>query len=495
MQPVLMLIDFFLYALVLCGIVYGLYVYKTPPLKASWGKALMRPVSVASAMVLSLFIVVAMLDSVHFRLPLEQEAAGQVVYAEPQSLLDWLTQSLKTAKERSYSAPLSAYAFKKESFIQDGLNVRDYPRLKFGGAHLKDPKTERIADCVTLSLQALGESVVLNLCLWAILFGVSALRSSSSTWLAHWNWVRQGQFEWPVKTALLTFFLISTTVLWFITLSAHYHVLGTDQIGNSVLLLALKSVRTAFVIGTLTTLVIMPLALVLGITAGFFKGWVDEVIQYGYTLLASVPDVLLIAASVLMLQVFIDSHAGFFNSTLARSDARLTFLCLILALTSFTGLCRLIRGETMKLRELDYIQAAQAFGVSRVRILFAHIAPNLMHLVLINCVMQFSGFILSEAVLSYVGVGVDANTASFGVMINASRDELAATPVVWWTLASAFLFMFSLVISANMLADAVRDAFDPKSRATIVKKRPGRLSYPIAPNAPNAQGVQASDRV
>ena len=149
----------------------------------------------------------------------------------------------------------------------------------------------------------------------------------------------------------------------------------------------------------------------------------------------------------------------------------------------------------MKLRELEYIQAAEAFGVSRLRILFAHIAPNLMHLVLINCVMQFSGFILSEAVLSYVGVGVDANTASFGVMINASRDELAATPVVWWTLASAFLFMFSLVISANMLADAVRDAFDPKSRATIVKHRPVGLSHHHRENAPYAKGAQASNRV
>jgi peptide/nickel transport system permease protein len=191
---------------------------------------------------------------------------------------------------------------------------------------------------------------------------------------------------------------------------------------------------------------------------------VDECIQYIYTLLASVPDVLLIAATVLMLQVFIDSHSGYFESALERSDARLFFLCLILALTSFTGLCRLVRGETLKLRELEYIQSAKAFGVSTPRMLLFHIAPNLMHLVLINCVMQFSGFILSEAVLSYVGVGVDPNTASFGVMINTARDELAATPVVWWTLVTAFAFMFLLVISANLLADAVRDAFDPKTR-------------------------------
>ncbi len=470
MQVSVLLIDCFLYALLLCGVVYAIYVLKTPPLKESWGLALKRPVSVASAMVLSFFIVVALLDSIHFRLPLPQDSPGEVVYSEPQSLLDWLTRPLKDARERSYSAPLSAYGFKKESFIKEGKTVRDYPRLKFGGAHLKDPQSERFSDCIDLTAKALSESLLLNALIWILVLLALKRQVPDLSWREQLSRIWGGELEWPLKTAALTFCLISTVVLWFISLSTHYHVLGTDQTGNSVLLLAMKSIRTAFVIGTLTTLVIMPLALVLGITAGFFKGWVDELIQYGYTLLASVPDVLLIAASVLMLQVFIDSHSEFFNSTLERSDARLFFLCLILALTSFTGLCRLIRGETMKLREMEYIQAAQAFGVSRPRILFAHIAPNLMHLVLINCVMQFSGFILSEAVLSYVGVGVDANTASFGVMINTSRAELAATPVVWWTLASAFLFMFCLVISANLLADAVRDAFDPKSRYVSMKR-------------------------
>ena len=92
-------------------------------------------------------------------------------------------------------------------------------------------------------------------------------------------------------------------------------------------------------------------------------------------------------------------------------------------------------------------------------------------IVLISTVMQFSGFVLAEAVLSYVGVGVDPKTSSFGVMINTARLELAATPVIWWTLASAFVFMFLIVLSANLFADAVRDAFDPRARlrgATLV---------------------------
>jgi len=150
------------------------------------------------------------------------------------------------------------------------------------------------------------------------------------------------------------------------------------------------------------------------------------------------------------------------------------FLCVILGLTSFTGLCRLVRGETLKLREMEYIQGAQAFGVSHTRILMRHITPNLMHIVLIHAVMQFSTFILAEAVLSYVGVGVDPNTASFGIIINTARAELAASPVVWWTLLSAFVFMLMLVLSANLFADAIRDAFDPRARLRASLSRVSR---------------------
>jgi len=476
MQIVFLLIDVFLYALLLCVGVYVIYVLKTPPLRESWGSAFKRPVSVASGMVLICFLAVALLDSVHVRPQSDTNAAAlkspeapktpTQKSAEPKSLLDLMLKPLELARERSYSAPLAMVGFKKETFERDGVTVRDYPRLKFGGARLGKDTQAHWADCWSLSWSALLKAFfyTLLICLSSLLafWMREGVRSQSfQTFLTRFG---KGQMDWPARTAALTLFFIIFALVWTVDLSAFYHVFGTDQTGKSVLLIALKSIRTALVIGTLTTLVIMPVALTLGIVAGYFRGAVDEFIQYIYTLLASVPDVLLIAATVLMLQVFIDSHSGYFDSALQRSDARLFFLCLILALTSFTGLCRLVRGETLKLRELEYIQSAKAFGVSTPRMLLLHIAPNLMHLVLINCVMQFSGFILSEAVLSYVGVGVDPNTASFGVMINTARDELAATPVVWWTLVTAFVFMFLLVISANLLADAVRDAFDPKTR-------------------------------
>jgi ABC-type dipeptide/oligopeptide/nickel transport system ATPase component/ABC-type amino acid transport system permease subunit len=170
---------------------------------------------------------------------------------------------------------------------------------------------------------------------------------------------------------------------------------------------------------------------------------VDDVIQYLYTTLSSIPGVLLIAAAVLMMQVIIDTHPDWFATSAERADARLLALCLILGMTSWTSVARLLRGETLKLRELEFVQAAQAFGVGRFAIMRRHILPNLMHIVLIALVMDFSGLVLAEAVLSYVGVGVDPTTISFGTMINTARMELAREPMVWWSLAAAFSFMFA----------------------------------------------------
>jgi len=226
------------------------------------------------------------------------------------------------------------------------------------------------------------------------------------------------------------------------------------------------------VIGTVTTLIMLPLGVALGIMAGYFKGWIDDVIQYLYTTLNSIPGVLLIAASVLMLQVLLDRFSDLFPTAAQRGDMRLLALCAILGLTSWTGLARLLRGEALKLSQMEYIQAAHAFGVAHARILSRHILPNVSHIVIIALVMDFSGLVLAEAVLSYVGVGVDPSTTSFGTMINAARLEMAREPMVWWSLASAFLFMLVLVLAANLLADAVRDGFDPRFRAA--------RSFPLA---------------
>jgi peptide/nickel transport system permease protein len=248
-------------------------------------------------------------------------------------------------------------------------------------------------------------------------------------------------------------------------LAAKYHVFGTDKVGQDVLYLALKSIRPGLVIGTLTTLVMLPFALALGIMAGYFRRWIDDVIQFLYTTLHSIPGVLLIAAAVLMMHVYVENHPSLFPTTVERADFRLLFLCLILGVTSWTSLCRLLRGESLKLRETDYIQAAHVFGVSHWRIMTRHILPNVMHIVLIAVVMDFSGLVLAEAVLSYIGIGVDPSMNSFGSMINSARLEMAREPMVWWSLTAAFSFMLVLVLAANLFGDAVRDALDPRISA------------------------------
>jgi peptide/nickel transport system permease protein len=224
------------------------------------------------------------------------------------------------------------------------------------------------------------------------------------------------------------------------------HLLGTDKVGMDVLFLSLKGVRTGLIIGLLTTLIAIPFAMFFGILAGYLRGWVDDVIQFVYTTLASIPAILLIVA---------------FMAIFGRG---LLQLCLVLGITSWTGLCRVVRGEAMKLRETEFAQAAFATGVSRARIMLTHIAPNVAHLVLITAVLGFSGQVLAEAVLTYLGIGVGPDTFSWGSMINDALGELSREPVIWWKLVAAFIFMLGLVLPANLFGDALRDALDPRLR-------------------------------
>lgn len=226
----------------------------------------------------------------------------------------------------------------------------------------------------------------------------------------------------------------------------HRHPMGTDRVGEDVMYQAFKGVRTGIILGLLTTLLVIPFAIFFGVVAGYFGGWVDDAVQYVYTVLASIPAVLLIVAFMVL-----------FGRGLPQ-------LVVIMGITSWTGLCRVLRGETLKLREMDFVQAAEAMGVSRARIIARHLVPNVMHLVIITMVLGFSGRVLSEAALTYIGIGVGADTYSWGRMINDARMELAREPVIWWKLGAAFVFMVGLVLPANILGDAVRDALDPKLR-------------------------------
>jgi peptide/nickel transport system permease protein len=446
---------------------YTLLVLRRPGLAANWKKVFRDAAALSSAVVLLLCLGLTLLDSVHFRplLPAAPgaEAAGPAFDTRTRSLLDALLGRLVESREATYSRPLSYVGFTKESVEVNGVVQRIAPRLKFGGAHLADPASQWLGDLawrtVAGVLLGLGGAVLLSLALLALV-GRSAGRSLWQGVRATWH--GEGQIPWRVVCWTLAALGLLAGPAFM--LAGHYHVLGTDLTGNDVLYQALKSIRTAFVIGTLATVATLPLAVGLGILAGYFRGWVDEVIQYLYTVLSSVPNVLLIAACVLMVQVFIDKNPDLFETGAERADLKLFLLCAVLGLTGWAGLCRLLRGETLKLRELEYVQAAHAFGVPHARIMRRHIFPNVAHLMLIVTVLDFSSLILYEAVLSYVGVGVDPSMNSFGGMINLARSEMSRDPVVWWSFAAAFGFMVALVLAANLFADGVRDAFDPRTR-------------------------------
>jgi peptide/nickel transport system permease protein len=165
------------------------------------------------------------------------------------------------------------------------------------------------------------------------------------------------------------------------------------------------------------------------------------------------------------MQVLMDNNPNWIQTTLERSHLRLLFLIVILGITSWTGLCRLLRAETLKISQIEFVTAARAFGVGKFTIIRRHIIPNLMHIILISVVLDFSGLVLAEAVLSYVGVGVDPTMYSWGNMINQARLEMARDPMVWWSLFSAFVFMFILVIAANLLSDRIQAVLDPRNKS------------------------------
>jgi len=220
------------------------------------------------------------------------------------------------------------------------------------------------------------------------------------------------------------------------------HLLGTDIIGRDVLHLTLKGARVALLVGGLTTLIVIPLALLFGVSAGYRGGRWDDVVFFLISTLAAMPSLLLLIALI---------------AVLGRGPVQ---VCVALGVTGWVGLCRLVRGETLKLRELDYVRAARALGVSEVRILFRHLLPNLMHLVVITAVLLFSGLVLSEAVLSWLGIGIDG---SWGQMIDQARDELSRDPPIVWNLLSASGALFVLILAVNRVGDAVRDVLDPRT--------------------------------
>lgn len=243
------------------------------------------------------------------------------------------------------------------------------------------------------------------------------------------------------------------------------HLLGTDYRGADVFWKAFFGIRTALKVGIIGSLFAAVIGTVLGVTAGYFGGKTDDFIVWLYSVFASVPTLLFILAFALLLR------KGFLTPSLAsgfdllskslNTDPGMLALYLGIGLTGWVSLCRVARAEAMRLKERAYVQAAKNLGFGPFRIIIKHILPNLFHIVIIYFTMRFAYAVMTEVIVSYLGMGVQLEP-SWGVMIADGQQRLWRG--VWWEIAAATGFMFFLVLSLHVLGDFLRDALDPKLR-------------------------------
>jgi ABC-type dipeptide/oligopeptide/nickel transport system permease subunit len=235
--------------------------------------------------------------------------------------------------------------------------------------------------------------------------------------------------------------------------------LGLDIQGRSVLWRTVYGTRIALLIMVCTSAISISIGTVLGLLAGYFGGWVDDLITWLYSTVSSIPWLLLVIAVAYVIQ----------NAQTVNSDSRLAqvgaylgglpTVVLALGLTDWVSLCRLIRGEVIKLRDQDFVVAARAMGLSGRRVIARHILPNTFHIVVITFSLGSVGYVQAETVLAFLGLGITTKP-SWGKMIDDSRLELLQG--VWWQFAAATIAIVILCLALNVVGDALRDALDPK---------------------------------
>ena len=230
------------------------------------------------------------------------------------------------------------------------------------------------------------------------------------------------------------------------------HSLGTDIFGRSVWRKTLYGAQISITVALLASVISIGIGVPLGAIAGYFKGKTDEIIVWLFSTVQSVPGIILIMALAYVLR----------DKTLFGQPLRgISVVYVAIGLTSWVGICRLIRGEVIKHRDRDYVTAARAYGCSRGRIILRHIIPNVFHLIIINFSLQSVSFIHTEVILSFLGLGVK-DKPSWGVMISDARQELYQG--CWWQLVAATVAIGLLSLALNVVGDALRDAIDPKLR-------------------------------
>ncbi len=220
--------------------------------------------------------------------------------------------------------------------------------------------------------------------------------------------------------------------------------LGADRLGRDVLAKAVKGTEISVFVGLMAALVATLIGTLLGALSGFFGGRAGDLLEWLYNVFTSIPGILLIFA---------------FAAVFGRGIGTVV---LILGLTGWTGIYRLVRAEFIKHAVRDYVRAAQAIGASAISRMFRHILPNVSHVVLVQLSILTVGFIKAEVILSYLGLGVPVDQVSWGTMLAEAQSELLLGH--WWQLAAATLFMATFVTAFSLMTDALRDALDPKLR-------------------------------
>ena len=218
-------------------------------------------------------------------------------------------------------------------------------------------------------------------------------------------------------------------------------LLGTDIFGRSVLYKVLAGTQTAMTIGFLVTAITLPVGVSLGAVAGYYGGRVDTLVVWLYSVIVAVPNILLVIGISYVL------------------EKGLLSICVAMGSVGWVGLCRLIRGEVLKHRDREYVLAVKVLGAGSLHIITRHILPNVIHLAIITASLTFLSAILTEVVLTYIGVGI-ADGSSWGTMIADATGELVRG--VWWPLFGVTVTMFALIYALNVVGDSLRDALDPK---------------------------------
>lgn len=279
-------------------------------------------------------------------------------------------------------------------------------------------------------------------------------KKSKSLWYHAWEGLRRDKVAVISMSVISVYFLLAILTFsgilgadWSQAVGESYlapgsdALFGTDIFGRSVALKTLKGVEMAIAIGLMTAIISTIIGVILGLAAGYFGGKTDEILMWFTTSFSSIPYIMLLFAVMMVL--------GKGTQT----------LFIALGVTSWPPLFRLIRGEVMRHKEREYVQAASALGAGHVRKMLKHILPNVFHIVIIQFSLRFQTAIKSEVILSYLGMGVQG-TPSWGTMIDDSKLELARG--VYWQLTAATVAMFVLVLSLNLFGDSLRDALDPK---------------------------------